>query len=154
MIHKIEENLALSGQLRVDEACLRFERACKGGQRPRIEEYLDTIPVRERAPLLRELLALELAYRRRVSETVVVDEYRQRFPEQLEVVEAAFEKAAMAVQPGAEAYPARLGRYRVAAKIGAGSFGVVYKAYDEELQRDVAIKVPRRDRVNQPADVE
>ncbi|MEZ4448337.1 MAG: serine/threonine-protein kinase [Nannocystaceae bacterium] len=44
------------------------------------------------------------------------------------------------------AMPARLGRFTPLRRIGAGAMGVVYSAYDELLDRGVAIKLLRRDR--------
>ncbi len=39
------------------------------------------------------------------------------------------------------------GRYRIDGELGSGGFGVVYRAYDQQLKRQCAIKVPRSDNV-------
>lgn len=52
---------------------------------------------------------------------------------------------------GGEANPPKIGRYRIAKKIGAGGMGEVFAAEDPELTRVVAIKLVRSDRVNDSA---
>src|SRR5262249_48620842 len=152
----------------VEAAYQRFESAWRAGQRPPIEDHLGSLPEPARTVLLPELLEVELSCRRRAGEIVRPEEYRQRFPEHAALIESIFrEQAGEAAGAIADcrlqiadckseianlqsaivpewprdddgALPPHLGRYRVTARLGAGAFGVVYKAHDDDLRRDVA----------------
>src|SRR6266481_4090290 len=84
----------LSEMLRIDEECLRFEAAWKAGECPRVEEYLSGSAEPRRTALLRELLPLELSYRRARGQLPSLAEYGSRFPEHLTLLAALFETQA------------------------------------------------------------
>jgi eukaryotic-like serine/threonine-protein kinase len=45
----------------------------------------------------------------------------------------------------ADAIPARVGKYRIDHVIGSGAMGIVYKGYDEQIDRPLAIKTLRQE---------
>jgi tetratricopeptide (TPR) repeat protein len=75
---------------RIDSVCDRFEADWQAGSRPRLEDFLSQVEETERPALLRELLPVELAYRRRCGEPPTLEEYRQRLPRHVALVEGAF----------------------------------------------------------------
>ena len=67
--------------MRLNTACQRFEAAWKAGLAPRIEGHLSPAAGAERAALLKELIRVEVSYRRARGQTVSSAEYLRRFPE-------------------------------------------------------------------------
>ena len=149
---------------RMEAVCDRFEAAWKAGRRPAIEDHLDGVPEARRAALFRELLVLELAYRRRAGERPTPEEYRSRFPEHAELIEAVFSEPIAFHGNGTDHLPTRQTagddgpgstqappagdadsdsagpRYQIRKLHARGGLGEVFEAYDRELRRKVALK--------------
>ncbi len=142
---------------RIDQVCERFEEAWRrADSRPSLSEHLSGWTGVERRSLFGHLLELELEIRLRRDELPDVEEYANQFPDYVELIrekwnqqwgfltdETGDDTESTIVGSGSNK-PTSLGKYRVSRKLGAGSFGTVYLAYDEELERHVAIKVPKR----------
>lgn len=139
----------------VDRICLEFERAWQRAGQPEIKAFLAKGSEASRSALLRELLLLDVDYRSRNGLPAGEADYLTQFPQETSVIRA------VCVQPSVEtvdarqvqavestrcipshepARPSHLGRYRIEAQIGSGAFGNVYRAYDDQLRRFVAIK--------------
>jgi serine/threonine-protein kinase len=84
------ERLSEEAVWRLEEACCRFEEAWQTGQRPTLEDFVATLEGEERLALLRELLRLEVHYRRRAGEGPSAADYATRFPEATAVLHEVF----------------------------------------------------------------
>ena len=51
-------------------------------------------------------------------------------------------------------HPPKIGRYTILRRLGKGGFGEVFLAFDDDLDRPVATKVPRPERVSCSEDIE
>lgn len=143
--NEMEPTAQLSLGARIDLVCSRFESAYRAGERPRIEDLLAGWHELDQPVLLRELLLLDIHYRKQSENPPSYDEYAQRFPDQLDVVADALQDARGVTDrtnnsPSALTVGSTLGEYEVVEQIGAGGMGEVYKCRHRRMRRLVAVK--------------
>jgi eukaryotic-like serine/threonine-protein kinase len=148
--------------------------------RPTLEDYVRAFPeIGALQDLPLELIAEEFRVRLRWGDDVPETEYLARFPAHAQELAArlsavrnevrtanppdaptvAFHSqgtpiASFTSAEAAAPLPRHIGRYRIEKILGKGSFGLVYLAYDDQLERFVAIKVPHGSLVSRPEDAQ
>ncbi len=148
----------------IDAACDRFEAAWKAGRSPRLEDYLANASASQQGEVLLALLGIELELLARQRISPHPQTYLDRFPNFASAIHEAFNHATLIKgtsdtslsqdsslidKPGsstaasASSLPRAIGRFEILARLGEGAFGTVYRARDSKLDREVAIKVPR-----------
>ncbi len=81
------EHLSEDAVRRLEDACCRFEQGWQTRQRPDLMHFLNGASGTERLVLLRELLRLEVFYRRQSGEAPSLKDYQTRFPDNAVVLE-------------------------------------------------------------------
>lgn len=132
-----------------------IEQRWKRDKPAHVEDYLRQFPeLGESAEAIPDLVAEEIEVRQLLGHPPSEAELRQRFPS----LSDSRLSALVTLKQGppntngegrrklsllsASRMPERIGRYEIHGLIGKGGFATVYRAWDPELRRPVAIKVP------------
>jgi serine/threonine protein kinase len=139
------------------QACAELDRRLRGGEACRAERFLALTPLlAAQEDWAVELIYTEFVAREELGQRPTPEEFYARFPRWKERLSRQFQVhdllreglLATAPRPGEvvpvpAAPPGRLGPYELLEEVARGGCGVVYKAWQQGLERVVAVKALR-----------
>lgn len=143
----------------IDLICDDFESEYRNPKRPDISSFLSRIDSCFRDELLLQLLKVDFHWRK-IENDEQLDEYRRSFDSDVVILAFQEHRDSQSQGPDAESGQVRQGnhsssqavasqsstndggQFKLIQEIGSGNFGAVWQAWDNQLKRNVAIKIP------------
>jgi eukaryotic-like serine/threonine-protein kinase len=139
---------------RIDERCDAFEAAWRTGVRPNIGEFIWPENGVDRNKLVRELLLVDIEWRRSLGDPATPEYYLRLFPEfasQIDAINLLHGATIFSVKPAkcgdsprteSRLPGARIAHFELVDRLGAGAMGEAWKAWDTRIKRNVTLKFP------------
>ena len=128
--------LSNSDLLRIESICDQFEADRRAGKCPTIESYSQFVGRDSDYRLVGELLRVEWDDRAEKGDPPKLEEYLGR-----NLLPRKMLRQLFAEWESSELNVGSIGHFQLIEKLGKGSFGTVWKAYDTRLRRNIALKI-------------
>ncbi len=157
------QQLPIEVQQQIDACCDKFEIELKRGKSPELADYLRDLPPAGHSQLRREFLAIEMAYLQTNSrgESEGLHLRCPHCQNQVELLADAkleeitcnscgdtFSLVDESIDDSGTRAPKKVAHFELVTRLGVGGFGSVWEARDTELDRLVALKIPRKSQLS------
>ena len=123
----------------------QFDEQWKQGNRPAIDEFMKQVDANDLDQVARELIAIDIEYRRKNSEEISADDYSEFHPKAIEFARHCLVDNDTLIESNERTITEtieNIGPYHLLEVIGQGGMGTVWKAQQHQpIERTLAIKL-------------
>ncbi len=159
----MDETISFDPLDQVQSLCAEFEFSWSNGEEPSLSDCLAEYQGDDPDRLLRKLLWLDMHYSRRMGEAPTLSFYEPHLPQHSELIRKELEDSSFCSDASTRDMPPptvssattdflpepgkKIDRFLILEPLGQGGFGQVWRCFDPILELEVAVKIPRPDRI-------